>query len=54
MKLLHNLSLPQLIIIEKALCVTRFSAQFIEIAYMAEGTFNCSSFLFWLNVFDVL
>jgi len=53
-KLVHNLLLLRLIIVKRALCITRFSAQFIEIAHMDEGTFNCSSFRAWLNVFHML
>lgn len=38
---------------KKALCISRFSAQFIEIAHTDEGPFNCSSFLACLNVFHL-
>lgn len=53
-KVVHNLLFLRLIIIEKALCITRFSAQFIEIAHVDEDTFNQSYFLAWMNVFHVL
>lgn len=53
-KVVHNLLFLELIIIGKALCITTFTAQFIEIAHMDEDTFNQSCFLAWMNVLHML